>query len=244
MSEEIRRCARVESPPRAHIARFNIKKPKEISMKNIPTVLSAFTLIGLCFAPLPLSSQEAAENMSFFVTTVGPGDGADLGGLSGADAHCQSLAEAVGAGDRTWRAYLSVTASSGQPAVNARERIGEGPWHNVEGELIAESVADLHSDSANISEETALTETGETPSRHDMLTGSQLDGTAFPAGEDRTCQSWTSSDQGRPWVGHSDRRARGVPGSPWNSAHASAGCSPADLRSTGGDGLFYCFAAD
>ena len=213
-------------------------------MKKSLTTLASFILIGMCLQPLSAAAQGAAENMSFFVTSAGPGDGADLGGLAGADAHCQSLAEAAGAGDDTWRAYLSASEADGEPAINARDRIGQGPWNNVQGILIAESVEDLHSDSANISEETALTETGEPPSRHDMLTGSQLDGTAYSAGDNRTCQNWTSSGEGSPWVGHSDRRARGVPGSPWNSAHASAGCSPADLRSTGGDGLFYCFAVD
>ncbi len=213
-------------------------------MKKILTISASFTVIGLCLQPLSVAAQEAAESMSFFVTSVGPGSGADLGGLAGADAQCQSLADAVGAGDKTWRAYMSASTAGSESEINARDRIGQGPWNNVDGALIAESVEDLHSDSADISEETALTETGEQPTRHDMLTGSQLDGTAFPPGENRTCQNWTSSGDGSPWVGHSDRRARGVPGSPWNSAHASAGCSSADLRSTGGDGLFYCFAVD
>ena len=213
-------------------------------MKNGPKFSTLLILPVLCLTPMMVTAQNAAPPMSFFVTSAGPGDGANLGGLAGADAHCQSLAQTAGAGDRTWRAYLSVTAAQGQPAVNAGDRIGSGPWYNVNGVRIAESLVDLHSDNANPTEETVLTETGEQPSRHDMLTGSQLDGTAFPPGEDRTCQNWTSNDEGRPWVGHGDRRARGVPGSPWNSSHASAGCSPAALNSTGGDGLFYCFATD
>lgn len=213
-------------------------------MKNGPKLATLLGLSVLCATPVMLMAQNAAPPVSFFVTSVGPGDGANLGGLAGADAHCQRLAQAAGFGNRTWRAYLSATATQGQPAVNARDRIGSGPWYNVKGERVAQNVADLHSDRANLTEQTVLTETGGRPSRHDMLTGSQLDGTAFPPGEDRTCRNWTSNNEGRPWVGHSDRRARGVPGSPWNSAHASAGCSPAALRSTGGDGLFYCFAAD
>ena len=208
---------------------------------KFPTLLA---LPVLCLTPTMAMAQNADPAMSFFVTSVGPGDGANLGGLAGADAHCQSLAEAVGAGNREWRAYLSVTAAEGQPAVNARDRIGTGPWYNANGDQIAVDLTDLHTDNANPTREVVLTETGEEPSRHDMLTGSQLDGTAFPPGEDRTCQNWTSNDEGRPWVGHSDRLGRGVPGSPWNSVHPSAGCSPSALNSTGGDGLFYCFAAD
>jgi len=213
-------------------------------MKNGLNFPALLVFPVLCLTPITATAQNADPAMSFFVTSVGPGDGANLGGLAGADAHCQSLAAAAGAGNRTWRAYLSVTEADGQPAVNARDRIGTGPWYNVNGDQIAADLTDLHTDNANPAEEVILTETGEEPSRHDMLTGSQLDGTAFPPGEDRTCQNWTSNDEGRPWVGHGDRRARGVPGSPWNSAHASAGCSPAALNSTGGDGLFYCFAAD
>lgn len=213
-------------------------------MKNRLNIPALLALPVLCLTPVVLMAQNAAPTMGFFVTSVGPGDGANLKGLAGADAHCQSLAQAKGAGNRTWRAYLSVTAAQGVPAVNARDRIGQGPWHNAKGVLVAQNVADLHSDKATLTEETIMTEASGRASRHDMLTGSQVDGTAFPPGEDRTCGNWTSNDQGRPWVGHSDRKARGVPGSPWNSAHASAGCSPAALRSTGGDGLFYCFATD
>jgi hypothetical protein len=215
-------------------------------MKNQLNISAFLALPALCLTPIALmAAQGAAPTMSFFVTSVGPGKGADLGGLAGADRHCQSLAQAKGAGNRTWRAYLSTTAAQGAPAVNAKDRIGRGPWYNAKGVLIAQNVAELHGDKSGLSEQSIMTEAGGRPSRHDMLTGSQLDGTAFPpGGEDRTCANWTSSGEGRPWVGHSDLKARGVPPSPFNSAHASAGCSPPALQSTGGDGLFYCFAAD
>lgn len=198
----------------------------------------------LCAAALQWAVAQD-NGMSFFLTSEGPGNGADLGGLDGADAHCQMLAESAGAGDRDWRAYLSTDT------VNARDRIGEGPWHNADGVLIASDVDELHSDDANIDKETALDEngnvvngTGDSPNRHDILTGTRIDGTAFDDGEDHTCSNWTSSDEGSAHVGHHDRLARGVPGSPWNDAHPSRGCSQEALRSSGGDGLFYCFAAD
>lgn len=193
-----------------------------------------------------LSLSMAQDNaMNFFLTSNGPGDGANLGGLEGADAHCQSLAAAAGAGSRTWRAYLSVKGT------NARDRIGSGPWHNAKGVLIARNVDELHSDAANINKETALDEngnvilgTGDTVNRHDILTGTRIDGTAFEDDEDHTCGNWTSNSDGSAHVGHHDRLRRGEPGSPWNDAHPSRGCSQDNLRSTGGDGLFYCFAAD
>ncbi len=196
--------------------------------------------------------NQEPEPMGFFITSVGPGNGADLGGLEGADAHCQSLAEAVGAGDRTWRAYLSTQAAGNQGAVNARDRIGDGPWANAEGLRIASDVDNLHYDNANIRYEYALNERGErvnsgasgdSPSMHDILTGSSLDGTAFPAGEDRTCSNWTSSGEGSAMVGHHDRFSFTTPGSPWNTAHPSRGCSQENLVGTGGNGLFYCFAS-
>ena len=193
-----------------------------------------------------LSLSMAQDNaMNFFLTSNGPGDGANLGGLEGADAHCQSLAAAAGAGSRTWRAYLSVKGT------NARDRIGSGPWHNAKGVLIARNVDELHSDAANINKETALDEngnvilgTGDTVNRHDILTGTRIDGTAFEDDEDHTCSNWTSNSEGSAHVGHHDRLRRGEPGSPWNDAHPSRGCSQENLRSTGGDGLFYCFAVD
>jgi hypothetical protein len=206
-------------------------------------------------AAQPALAQSA--NTTFFVTSAGPGNGANLGGLEGADKHCATLAAAAGAGARTWHAYLSTQAADGKPAVNARDRIGKGPWQNSKGVVVAKDVADLHSASNNLTKQTSLSEKGDvingrgdTPNRHDALTGTQPDGTAFPAGEDRTCKNWTSSTQGAAVVGHIDRiglRDDDASKS-WNSSHPSrgpdGGCSQADLRSTGGDGLLYCFAAN
>ncbi|MCF8476186.1 MAG: lectin [Pseudolabrys sp.] len=199
----------------------------------------------------PAAAQQAA--MSFFVTSAGPGKGADLGGLAGADAHCQQLAASVGAGGKTWKAYLS---TQGDGAVNARDRIGNGPWVNAKGASIAKDVAALHGDN-HLTKQTALSEKGEvingrgdTPNRHDILTGSQADGTAFPPDKDMTCKNWTSGTQGSAMVGHSDRMGLrdDAPSKSWNTSHPSrgsdGGCSQADLRGTGGDGLFYCFAAN
>jgi hypothetical protein len=217
----------------------------------LPAVLSLAT--GLALSPIvPALAQQA--NMSFFVTSAGPGKGGDLGGLSGADAHCQQLAAAAGAGGKTWRAYLS---TQGAGAVNARDRIGKGPWVNAKGTAVAKDVADLHSDNNQLTKQTALSEKGEpingrgdTPNRHDVLTGSQADGTAFPAGNDMTCKNWTSSAEGAAMVGHSDRIGLrdDAPSKSWNASHPSrgtgGGCTQADLRSTGGDGLLYCFAVN
>jgi hypothetical protein len=202
------------------------------------------------------SAQAQSADISFFVTSTGIGNGANLGGLAGADNYCQTLAQAAGAGAKTWHAYLSTQAADGKPAVNARDRIGKGPWQNSKGVVIAKDVAELHGGN-NLTKQTALTEKGEvnngrgdTPNRHDVLTGSQPDGTAFPADTDRTCKNWTSSTQGSAMLGHSDRiglRDDDASKS-WNSSHPSrgpdGGCSQADLRSTGGDGLLYCFAAN
>ena len=188
------------------------------------------------------SAQQPARPVGFFITSAGSGTG-DVGGLAGADKICQQLAKATGAGNRTWRAYLSTT---GAGAVSARDRIGAGPWYNVKGVAIAQSVADLHSDKANINNDTALDEQGRTinaqgaPNRHDILTGSTTDGRPT----EMTCMNWTSSGPGSAMLGHHDRLARGTPGSPWNSAHASQGCSAENLRATGGAGLLYCFAAN
>ncbi|WJR76187.1 lectin [Bradyrhizobium sp. NP1] len=223
--------------------------------------IAAKALSPLCFALIagvfaaPANAQSA--DTSFFVTSVGVGGGANLGGLAGADKHCQMLAQATGAGAKTWHAYLSTQAADGQPAVNARERIGKGPWKNAKGAVIAKDVADLHSAGNNLTKQTALSEKGEvingrgdTPNRHDILTGSQADGTAFATGEDRTCKNWTSATQGSAMLGHSDRiglRDDDASKS-WNSSHPSrgpdGGCSQADLKSTGGDGLLYCFASN
>jgi len=217
-------------------------------------LVSAAVVFGFAAAQ-PAQAQSA--NMTFFVTSAGPGNGANLGGLEGADKQCQTLAAAAGAGAKTWHAYLSAQAADGKPAVNARDRIGKGPWQNAKGVVIAKDVADLHSASNNLTKQTALSEKGDvingrgdTPNRHDALTGSQPDGTAFAAGDDRTCKNWTSSTQGAAMVGHTDRiglRDDDASKS-WNSSHPSrgpdGGCSQADLRSTGGDGLFYRFAAN
>jgi len=196
-----------------------------------------------------------APNMTFFVTGAGPGKGADLGGLEGADAHCQTLAARHGAGGKTWRAYLSTQEAAGKPAVNARDRIGNGPWQNFKGTVVATSVDDLHSDNNKLSFDNSVTErgfiipgVGFAQNRHDVLTGSTPEGRAFPAAEDRTCKNWTSSTQGAAMVGHIDRKGLrdDAPARSWNSSHPSrgndGGCSQADLRGTGGDGLFYCFA--
>ena len=192
--------------------------------------------------------------MTFFVTSRGVGNGADLGGLEGADRHCQALADAVGKGNRRWRAYLSTQATATQAAVNARDRIGSGPWFNAKGDRIASDLAELHGQN-NLTKETALTEQGNPvegvgdtpPVRHDMLTGTQADGTAFPPGEDRTCRNWTyGGTDGIAMLGHSDRRGtQGVEParSSWNTSHLSRGCSQTALVSTGGAGLFYCFSS-
>jgi len=196
------------------------------------------------------SVQAQQSGMTFFITSVGSGKGADLGGLAGADRHCQSLAAAAGAGKRTWRAYLSTSAADGKPAVNARDRIGKGPWHNAEGRLIARNLTELHGTN-NINRTFALTEKGakvngraESPNQHDVLTGSQPDGTAFAGSADTTCGNWTKSDAGSAVVGHHDRWGLrdDAASISWNSSHGSKGCSQQALISTGGNGYFYCFA--
>jgi hypothetical protein len=207
-----------------------------------------------------VSSSDALHaqqsNMTFFVTSAGSGKGADLGGLAGADKHCQALAQAVGAGNRTWHAYLSTSASGGQPAVNARDRIGPGPWQNAKGVVIARDVNDLHGKN-NLNKQTALNEKGEPingrgdkPNMHDILTGSQPDGRAFSSDQDMTCHNWTSSTEGAAMLGHHDRQGlRDDDASQsWNSSHPSrgtgGGCSQEALRGSGGNGLFYCFAVN
>jgi len=223
---------------------------------NMDRQASTFFLVLLIAAGFGGACRAQQSEMSFFVTSAGSGRGADLGGLAGADRLCQQLAQAAGAGSRTCHAYLSTQAADGQPAINARDRIGHGPWRNCKGVVIAKDVEELHG-SNSLTKQTALTEKGDvvngrgdTPNRHDALTGTQPDGRAFPAGEDRTCHNWTSSTQGTAIVGHIDRQGlRDDDASrSWNSSHPSrgpdGGCSQADLRSTGGDGLFYCFAAN
>ena len=195
--------------------------------------------------------NQPKQPMSFFVTSVGMGKGGNLGGLDGADKHCQALADAAGAGDRAWRAYLSTQGSN---AVNARDRIGKGPWHNARGASVARDLEHLHGDTLDLARmgntltrATALSEknepilgAGDKPNQHDILTGSQLDGRAFTESADKTCSNWTSDGTGSAQVGHHDRT--GGPGTSWNSVHASAGCSQEALVKTGGAGLFYCFS--
>jgi hypothetical protein len=221
------------------------------------TVLSgagALTLISCSTLQSP--QQSPGKDMTFFITSVGPGKGGDLGGLDGADQHCQSLAKAAGAGSRTWRAYLSTQAPalSDPKFVNARDRIGTGPWHNAKGVVIANSVEELHSAKNNLTKDTALDEKGQPvndrtqkPNKHDILTGSRPDGTAFagPPFSDMTCGNWTkSSKEGAAMVGHHDRAGpiNNAWATSWNSAHPTLGCSPETIPPTGGDGLFYCFA--
>ena len=183
--------------------------------------------------------------MRFFVTSKGLGKGGDLGGLAGADAHCQALAQAQGAGDHTWRAYLSTEATDTTPAVNARDRIGGGPWYNAEGDLIAQHVAQLHGAMSKLDKETALTESADPVNTelHEILTGSRPDGTAF-AGTARTCNNWTSSNGGSVQVGYFDRTGPGENPNSWNSARPTNSCSEEAFHSSGGAGLFYCFATD
>ena len=215
-------------------------------MSKMQYVFAAITVTML--GSYLLLAQDAP--MTFFVTSTGPGNGANLGGLAGADRQCQMLAEAAGAGDRTWRAYLS---TQGAGAVNARDRIGQGPWHNAKGVRIAPNVADLHGDIERdrnyLFKDTALNEKGElvngrgdSPNRHDILTGSDSHGRAIAGSEDRTCQNWTSSDAGSAMVGHHDRSGGNT--TSWNAAHPSRGCSQEALQGSGGDGLFYCFASN
>jgi len=215
------------------------------------SVLASAALLSL---GLGGSAQSQQANMSFFVTSVGSGKGADLGGLAGADAHCQQLAQAAGAGGKTWHAYLS---TQGQGAVNAKDRIGKGPWQNAKGAVVAKDVDDLHGNN-NLTAATALDEKGNPipgragppPNKHDALTGTQMNGTAFAAGEDRTCRNWTSGTQGSAMLGHIDRQGLtdDPPAKSWNASHPSrgpgGGCSQPDLVSTGGAGLFYCFATN
>jgi hypothetical protein len=222
------------------------------------SILASGVVLSLGLAAGAYAQQAPqSPDMTFFVTSVGSGKGADLGGLEGADRHCQTLAQAAGAGTKTWRAYLSTQAAGGGQAVNARDRIGKGPWVNFKKEAVAQNVDDLHSANNKLGMQTSLTERGTTvagvgwtPNYHDALTGSQPDGRAFSAGEDRTCGNWTKSTQGAAMLGHIDRKGLrdDEPSKSWNSSHpsrgAEGGCSQADLRSTGGAGLFYCFAAN
>ncbi len=221
----------------------------------MPRIARASLLASVTLLMLSAGSFAQQNAMTFFVTSVGIGKGADLGGLEGADRHCQSLAQAAGASGKTWHAYLS---TQGSGAVNARDRIGKGPWQNVKGIIIAKDVNELHGDNNNLTKQTALTEKGamvpsppeDTTNNHDILTGSQPDGTAFSGDKDMTCGNWTKSGEGSAMLGHVNRR--GLDDSPaaksWNSSHPSrgpsGGCSQMDLNSTGGAGLLYCFAVN
>jgi len=219
------------------------------------SLAAATVLLAACAGSTtsPAASSASNTGIGFFITSTGSGKGGDLGGLAGADRLCTSLATAAGAGNRTWRAYLSSQPAPGsERAVNARDRIGTGPWRNAKGVVIANNVTELHGTN-NISKETALTEKGEvvnasgdTPNMHDILTGSQPDGTAIAGNVDTTCRNWTSSDEGAAMVGHHNRAGLddSAPAKSWNSSHQSRGCSYDALKATGGDGRIYCFAAN
>ena len=223
-----------------------------MNKRRVKIGLSAAASLTLLAFGLSTSAPAQQAAMTFFVTSAGPGKGADLGGIAGADAHCGRLAQAAGSTGKTWRAYLS---TQGAGAVNARDRIGNGPWQNAKGVTVAKSVDDLHSASNNLTKQTALSEKGEvingrgdTPNRHDVLTGSTPEGRSIAGSEDRTCGNWTKSGAGAAMLGHADRQGLrdDEPSKSWNSSHPSrgpdGGCSQNDLKSTGGDGLFYCFA--
>lgn len=216
----------------------------------IVAAVGAAALVGACASS---TSGPAGNPMSFFVTSANPGKGADFGGIAGADRHCQALAASAGAGQRTWRAYLSTTPQAGSPAVNARDRIGRGPWRNAKGEVIATNVEDLHGPGNKLNKQTALTEKGGTVSgrgdpvnMHDVLTGSSPEGRAVAGSTDTTCGNWTQSGEGSAIVGHHDRMGldENPPAKSWNSSHPSRGCGMDALKGTGGAGLLYCFAAN
>jgi len=211
-------------------------------------VFSLFAIVTVVGSCAPAEEEPMEPMMSFFLTSAGPGNGAALGGLEGADAYCQSLADAVEASG-TWHAYMSTTATADAAAVNARDRIGTGPWLNQALVQVASDVDNLHSENNNLTKETVLNERGgmtngrgDDPNRHDILTGSNLDGTVAMGDGDTTCDNWMSSGEGSAMVGHFDRTGGGANPNSWNSAHASSGCGQEDLQGTGGDGLFYCFA--
>jgi hypothetical protein len=222
-------------------------------MKNSRVPVATLFLAAALLGGTSVAVQAQGPDMTFFVTSVGTGFGADLGGLEGADAHCLELAKAAGSPHTNWRAYLSTTAPAGQSGVNARDRIGNGPWHNAKGVMVAASVDELHSPANNVTKETAITEKGEvvsgrgdTVNMHDILTGSDPQGKYSTAGGDTTCSNWTSSVEGSAIVGHHDRI--GLTDSrhmtSWNSSHGTRGCSQEALQGTGGAGLFYCFVAN
>jgi hypothetical protein len=220
-------------------------------MRRLSLYLVSTAAAAIALAACSGMTGTPQSKMSFFLTSANPGKGADFGGLAGADRHCQSLAASAGAGGRTWRAYLSSSAMAGTPAVNARDRIGRGPWVNAKGEQIASSVDDLHGPSNKLNKQTALTEKGQIVSGggdpvnlHDILTGSSPDGRAVSNDKDNTCGNWTKSGEGSAIVGHHDRRGLddSAPAKSWNSSHPTRGCSLEALKTTGGGGLMYCFA--
>ncbi len=221
-----------------------------MTMTLIQRKLSLSALIAGAVIALPGASAAQSPDMTFFISSQGPGDGANLGGLEGADRHCETLASAVGAGGKEWRAYLSSIGPDGSGEIHARDRIGPGPWRNFAGDLIASDAEELHSDAANLTKESILTEQGEIVSgrgdpvnMHDILTGSNLDGTAFTGDGYDNCGNWTSNESdGSARVGHHDRTGGGQNPTSWNSAHSSRGCGQEDLQGTGGNGLYYCFA--
>ena len=226
-------------------------------MSRLPSLAIAAATVLAAGAVQAQHLPPQSPKMSFFVTSTGLGKGANLGGLEGADRHCQALAQNAGAGGKTWRAYLSTQAVDGATPVNARDRIGNGPWVNFKGKIVATSVDQLHSDRNKLGTETSLTERGTmvagrgwTPNWHDVLTGSQADGRAFPPSEDRTCRNWTSSTKGAAMLGHIDRKGLrdDAESRSWNASHpsrgADGGCSQDDLKGTGGAGLLYCFATN
>jgi hypothetical protein len=216
------------------------------------TIFACAVLVPLASGGAQAQQPRQAPDMTFFVTSAGPGKGGDLGGLEGADRQCQMLAQTVGAGNKTWRAYLSTNAGAPGGPVNARDRIGKGPWQNSKGEVVAQNVDDLHSANNKLGQQASLTERativagfGYTPNYHDILTGSQPDGRAFPGNMNLTCNNWSSSTSGSAMLGHVDRRGGADTEfqHSWNSAHMSRDCTQDGLRATGGNGLFYCFAA-
>jgi hypothetical protein len=232
--------------------RFKIKGRIKMSKTKRFAVVASVALMSLgASASAHAQQRPQSPNMTFFITSVGLGKGADLGGLTGADAHCQALATAAGAGSKTWRAYLSSNAAAQGGPVNARDRIGTGPWQNFKGEVMAQNVDDLHSDNNKLGMQTSLTERGTvvagfgyTPNYHDILTGSSADGRAFPGNLNLTCGNWTSSTNGSAMLGHSDRHGPRDDQfqRSWNASHMTRGCSQPDVMAGGGNGLFYCFA--
>jgi hypothetical protein len=219
---------------------------------KVPTIVATALLVSAGMTS-PATAQQGGDDMTFFLSSIGKGNGADLGGLEGADAHCNALANAAGSKRTSWKAYLSTTLPGGDAGVNARDRIGEGPWRNAKGVVVAKNVAELHSAKNNINKQTALTEKGEmvkgrgdTPNEHDILTGSDPAGMYSTAGGDTTCGNWTKSGEGSAIVGHHDlmglKDTRHMKS--WNSSHGSRGCSQDQLKASGGAGLFYCFAAN